>query len=183
MTYALRGCHSALLVGSKSALASCSQVATGGDRWLLTAVRGHLGGTRPKCVGQVLGGVPPSNDRTRRLRPAAPGICPVTARTVQGMAPYPGQARCLALGCWPECFRRLDVMGGRRPFPKETRSALDIEGKHVTIQGPSPDLSPPGPLRLRRMPIAPISSAWTVSLGSRWRCTATTCGLADLRAC
>jgi hypothetical protein len=79
---------------------------------------------------------------TRRLCPAAPGICPVTARTVQGMAPYPGQARCLALGFWPECFRRLDVKGGRRLFPKETRSALDIEGKHVTIQGPSPDLSP-----------------------------------------
>jgi hypothetical protein len=55
------------------------------------------------------------------------------------MAPYPGQARCLALGFWPECFRRLNVKAGRRPFPKETRSALDIEGKHVTIQGPSPD--------------------------------------------
>ena len=26
-------------------------------------------------------------------------------------------------------------------FRKETRSALDIEGKHVTIQGPSPDLT------------------------------------------
>src|SRR5215472_7586225 len=63
--------------------------------------------------------------------------CPVTARTVQGMAPYPGQARCLALGFWPECFRRLNVKGGRRPFPEETRGALDIEGKHVTIQGPS----------------------------------------------
>jgi hypothetical protein len=65
----------------------------------------------------------------------------VTARTVQGMAPYPGQARCLARGFWPECFRRLNVKGGQRPFPKETRSALDIEGKHVTIQGPSPDLT------------------------------------------
>ena len=65
----------------------------------------------------------------------------MTARTFQGMAPYPGQARCLALGFWPECFRRLDVKGGRRPFPEETRSALDIEGKHVTIQGPSPDLT------------------------------------------
>src|SRR5215813_13230606 len=32
----------------------------------------------------------------------------------------------------------LNVKGGQRPFPKETRSALDIEGKHVTIQGPSP---------------------------------------------
>jgi integrase len=47
MTYALRGCHGALLAGSEPALASCSQVATGGDRWLLMAVRGHLGGTRP----------------------------------------------------------------------------------------------------------------------------------------
>ena len=79
---------------------------------------------------------------TRRLCPTAPGICPVTARTFQGMAPYPGQARCLALGFWPECFRRLNVKGGGRPFPKETRSALDIEGKHVTIQGPSAGLSP-----------------------------------------
>ena len=82
---------------------------------------------------------------TRRLCPAA-GICPVTARTVEGMAPYPGQARCLALGFWPECFRRLDVKGGRRKFPEETRSALDIEGKHVTIQGPSLDLIPAIPI-------------------------------------
>ena len=29
-----------------------------------------------------------------------------------------------------------------RSFPEETRSALDIGGKHVTIQGPSPDLCP-----------------------------------------
>ena len=67
---------------------------------------------------------------------------PVTARIVQGMAPYAGQARCLGLGFWPECFRRLNVKGGRRSFPEETRSALDIEGKHVTIEGPSPDLMP-----------------------------------------
>lgn len=65
----------------------------------------------------------------------------VTAQTLQGMAPYPGQASCLALNFWPECSRRLNVKGGRRSFPKETRSALDIEGKHVTIQGPSPDLT------------------------------------------
>src|SRR5215470_8692890 len=32
--------------GSKPAQASCSQVAAGGDRWLLMAVRGHLGDTR-----------------------------------------------------------------------------------------------------------------------------------------
>jgi hypothetical protein len=47
MTYALRECSRALLAGSKPALASCSQVAAGGDRWLLMAIRGHLGGTRP----------------------------------------------------------------------------------------------------------------------------------------
>ena len=68
----------------------------------------------------------------------------MTGRAVQGMAPYPGQARCLALGFWPECFRRLNVKGGQRPFPEETQSALDIEGKHVTIQGPSPDLTTSG---------------------------------------
>ena len=62
MTYALRGCHRALLAGSKSALASCSQVAAGGDRWLLTAVRGHLGDTSSNCVGQALGGVAPPHD-------------------------------------------------------------------------------------------------------------------------
>ena len=66
----------------------------------------------------------------------------VIARTVEGMAPYPGQASCLALNCWPECFRRLTVNGGRRPFPKETRSAVDGEGKYATIQGPSLAASP-----------------------------------------
>ena len=30
-------------------------------------------------------------------------------------------------------------------FPEETRSAVDIEGKHVTMQGPSPDLCPASP--------------------------------------
>jgi hypothetical protein len=35
----------ALLARSESAPASCSQVAAGGGRWLLMAVRGHLGDT------------------------------------------------------------------------------------------------------------------------------------------
>jgi hypothetical protein len=86
---------------------------------------------------------PSSGGLTRRLCRAVPEILPVTARILQGMAPYPGQARCLALGFWPECFRRLNVKGGRRPFPEETRSALDIEGKHVTIQGPFPEAADP----------------------------------------
>jgi len=102
----------------------------------------------------------------RRLCSTAAGICPVTARSLQGMAPYPGQARCLALGFWPECFRRLNVKGGRRPFPEETRSALDIEGKHVTIQGPSPDLSPTRTLApSARMPTA-LSFSRTIGLES-----------------
>ena len=98
----------------------------------------------------------------------------MTARTVQGMAPYPGQARCLALGFWPECFRRLSVKGGRRSFPEETRSALDIEGKHVTIQGPSPDLSPAitfAPSACRWLGLRPALSAVTPARRdrARWR--------------
>ena len=41
MTYALRGCHDALLACSKHALASSSQLTAGGNRWLLMAPRGH----------------------------------------------------------------------------------------------------------------------------------------------
>src|SRR6185437_10830806 len=62
MTYALRGCHRALLASSKPGLASCSQVADGGDRWQLMAVRGHVGDTGPQCAGHVLGGAALSND-------------------------------------------------------------------------------------------------------------------------
>jgi hypothetical protein len=46
----LRGCSGALLAGSKPALASCSRVADGGDRWLLMAVRGHAH-TRRSSLG------------------------------------------------------------------------------------------------------------------------------------
>src|SRR5262249_10657999 len=45
LSYALRAGSRALLAGSNPALASGSQVPAGGDRWLLTAVRGHLGDT------------------------------------------------------------------------------------------------------------------------------------------
>ena len=47
MTYALRECSRALLAGSRPALPSGSASADGGDRWLLMAVRGHLGDTGP----------------------------------------------------------------------------------------------------------------------------------------
>jgi hypothetical protein len=43
--HALRECSHALLAGLKPVLASCSQVADGGGRWLLMTFRGHLGGT------------------------------------------------------------------------------------------------------------------------------------------
>ena len=102
---------------------------------------GHIPSWRGSCECHALSPVAADGGWWLLLLQLLPGICLVTARAVQRMAPYPGQARCLALGFWPECFRRLNVKGGQRPFPKETRSALDIEGKHVTIQGPSPDLT------------------------------------------
>lgn len=42
----LRVCSRALPTGPKPGLASCSQVAAG-DRWLVMAIRGHLGDTGP----------------------------------------------------------------------------------------------------------------------------------------
>jgi len=59
LSYALRGCSRALLAGSKPAPASCSQVAAGGGRWLLTAVRGTSRGH-----GSVMRG--PGSRRRRR---------------------------------------------------------------------------------------------------------------------
>ena len=44
VTYALQACSRALLRASKPALASCTHVGAGDDRWLMMAVRGHLGG-------------------------------------------------------------------------------------------------------------------------------------------
>jgi hypothetical protein len=54
-TYALRECSRALLAGPRSALASCSQGAAGGGRWLLMAVRGHRGGTRLRLIVTAMG--------------------------------------------------------------------------------------------------------------------------------
>jgi hypothetical protein len=126
--------------------ARASFMFAGGSRWRSLAVDGSSGASRGHApVVRRPGG--------RRLCPAAPVICPVTARTLQGMAPYPGQARCLALGFWPEWPRRLRVKvcrekslcqmvcpGGYKVF--SVWAGLDAEGGHVTIQGPSPDLSP-----------------------------------------
>ena len=124
--------------------------------WLQSWLQSRRNGADPRPSAFQAGHIPSRRESCRCSPPSPvaadggwwllllqlpPGICLMTACAVQGMAPYPGQARCLALGFWPECFRRLNVKGGQRPFPEETRSALDIEGKHVTIQGPSPDLT------------------------------------------
>lgn len=50
---ALGACSYVLLVASRPALASSSQVAACGNRRLLTVVRGHLGDIRSYCVGQT----------------------------------------------------------------------------------------------------------------------------------
>jgi hypothetical protein len=61
--------------GSNPPLASCSQVVAGGHRWLLMVVRGHLGGTRARCVGQLLVQAVPSYDRLL----SGPGNSPTSA--------------------------------------------------------------------------------------------------------
>jgi hypothetical protein len=106
MTYALRGCSHALLTGWKSALASCLQVAAGGDRWLLMAVRGHLGGTpvmrRPDAwmsgatrlsafrpdISSV-GADRPSVMRCRRSLLTAVGCCCCCHRCCQRLVVFP----------------------------------------------------------------------------------------------
>jgi hypothetical protein len=54
VTYALRACSQALLAGSKPSFPSGSAGVAVGDRWLLMAVRGHLGDMRrPDCGPRV----------------------------------------------------------------------------------------------------------------------------------
>ena len=79
--------------------------------------------------------------RSGRLCPAAPRSSPGDRPHRRGDGPVSWPGSLPGPWFWPECFRRLNVKGGQRPFSKETRSALDIEGKYVTIQGPSPDLT------------------------------------------
>jgi len=92
---------------------------------------------------QLTGGVGDSSCLPVSEAVAVLGCCIVSARTVQGMA----RVRLGQAPAWPLVPDRRGhkdsaVEGGRRPFPEETRSALDIEGKHVTIQGPDPEMSP-----------------------------------------
>ena len=115
---------------SRHAKCECSRVLSTADicRWLLLLLSALLSGGS----GSLL-----------RL-PPAPGICPVTARTLQGMAPYPWPGSLpgpwLLARVGPEA-RCQGWTAGPSFSQKKTPSALDSEGAYVTIQGPSPDLS------------------------------------------
>ena len=62
----------------------------------------------------------------------------MTARSLQGMGPVPWPGSLPGPWFLARVLPEAQCQGGRRTFPKETRSALDIEGKHVTIQGHPP---------------------------------------------
>jgi hypothetical protein len=149
------------------ALASCSQVAAGGDRWLLMAVRGHLGGTR--LGGSSSGwGVPP---RWCREDPAASapaagwwknrGGEPIDAGSQpRGAGSSPGSRRPGA--------RRLPVSAGarrpslvigakpavvcRRVFTLPGAAPGDIPDDLVPGSGRSAGPGPPAPASSRRPP-------------------------------
>ena len=73
-----------------------------------------------KTPAAVLAGRPSAfRPDTQRLCPAAPGICPVTARTFQGMAPYPGQPSKVLY----EARSRLSTCRPPRPCPEISASA------------------------------------------------------------
>ena len=73
-----------MLASSKPAQASCSQVAAGGDRWLLMGVRGHLGDTDPvmRRPGSQWDGVIERLSASRKCGRSVPG-------TVVSAAPLP----------------------------------------------------------------------------------------------
>jgi hypothetical protein len=72
----------------------------------------------------------------------------VQRRTLQGMARFrSGQAAAWPLATGRRRHRGSAVNGGRRPFLKETRSAIDGEGGRRTLSGPSSDLSPAALIR------------------------------------
>jgi hypothetical protein len=60
---------------------------------------------------------------TRRAR-CPRHLCPATARTVQGMAPYLGQASCVALGCWSELAREPGYLMATGVIPAAYRGSV-----------------------------------------------------------
>jgi hypothetical protein len=113
---------------------------------------------RARAYGVVLGrnrGLSPVVwGLTRRLPPGL-GICPVIARTVQGMA----RVRSGQAPAWPLVSDRSVRRGSgvKRDFActftrhllpvrvvLRSQSCLRLEGRARTLSGPSPDLSPAG---------------------------------------
>ena len=94
--------------GSKPALASCSQVAAGGDRWLLMAIRGHA----PVMRVQVLGGAAPTNDRPF-FRPDIPPVSAYCASVMRCRRSLPlAGVRCCCCHCC--CQPRSGERAARR---------------------------------------------------------------------
>ena len=108
-TYALRACHLRCPGGVKPALASCSQVAAGGNSWLLTVVRGHLGGTL--------------DGDARRPAPVSGGACRVAGHSRRDHARQrPGSPRQtpLRIGCTPSRNRGMTRTRSRGAGPQPT---------------------------------------------------------------
>ena len=61
--YAFTSVFSCVARGFKGRLASFPQGAAGGSRWLLMAVRGHLGDMHRQCACQALSGLALPDDR------------------------------------------------------------------------------------------------------------------------
>ncbi len=116
-------------------------------RWLLLLLSALLSGAAA-CDGSCQ-----SSEASRGLLSLAPGDCPVTACTVQGMA----RARSEQAPAWPLASDRSVRRGSRikrdfactfiRVFPPvlvalRSQSRLRLEGRTRMLSGPSPDLSP-----------------------------------------
>jgi hypothetical protein len=52
-----------------------------------------------------------------------------------GIAPYPGQARCLALSFWPECFQRLNLKVAKCHFRRKREAPLTLRGSTSQFRG------------------------------------------------
>ncbi len=116
-------------------------------RWLLLLLSALLSGAAA-CDGSCQ-----SSEASRGLLSLAPGDCPVTACTVQGMA----RVRSGQAPAWPLSSDRSGRRGSRikrdfactfiRVFPPvlvalRSQSRLRLEGRTRILSGLSPDLSP-----------------------------------------
>jgi hypothetical protein len=86
-------------------------------------------------------GLPPIDSRDYQVVvgvyddvPSSEGA-PVIGRTVQGMAPYPGQARCLALGCWQSAFGGSMSRVAEGHFRRKREAPLILRGSTSQCRG------------------------------------------------